>query len=205
MKKVLIAGAGGHMKEQIEWLKDFIIENNDYEIKGFLSNKKIVKNKYKLPTVLEKNLKIDKTIHIFLAIGDPFIRQKIFNKFKNFSFLTMIHPSSLVSSQAKIGKGCVISPHCILAGDAKIDKFNNLNSGTYISHDCIIGKNNTFSPSVKILGGCSIGKNNFFGSNSVILPQIKILNENIIGAGAVVINNIKSKKTIVGNPARLIR
>jgi acetyltransferase EpsM len=205
VKKIFIAGAGGHMKEQIEWLKDFIIEKNDYEIKGFLSKQKLVKNKYKLPTTLEKNLKIDKDIYIYLAIGDPFVREKIFNKFKNFNFLTMIHPSSFISSQAKIGKGCSISPQCILAGDAKIDKFNNLNSGTYISHDCNIGKNNTFSPCVKILGGCTIGKNNFFGSNSVLIPKIKLNNENIIGAGAVIINNFKSKNTIVGNPARIKR
>jgi len=203
VKKIFIAGAGGHMKEQIEWLKDFLIEKNDYEIEGFLSNQKLVKNQYRLPTILEKNLKIGKNIYIFLAIGDPLIRQKIINRFKNYNFLTMIHPSSLISSSARIGKGCSISPQCVLAGDAKIDNFNNLNSGTYISHDCSIGKNNTFAPAVKILGGCTIGKNNFFGSNSVLLPKIKVLNENIIGAGAVVVSNFKSKNTIVGNPAKI--
>ena len=83
MKKVLIAGSGGHMKEQFEWLKDFIKKNNEYEIKGFLSNKKIVNNKFKLPTILEKNLKIDKNVFLFLAIGDPLIRQKIFTKFNS--------------------------------------------------------------------------------------------------------------------------
>ena len=202
MKKIFVVGNGGHMKEQIEWLKDFIIKKKNFEIKAILSQKGIVKNKYKLPTIFEKNLKKNKNNYIFLAIGDPLTRKNIIARFKDFNFLTMIHPSSIISPAAKIGKGCAISPQCIIAGDAKIGDFNNLNSGTFISHDCNVGKNNTFGPSVKILGGCTIGNDNYFGSNAVLIPKIKILDKNKIGAGSIIINNFKSNKTIVGNPAK---
>lgn len=51
----------------------------------------------------------------------------------------------------------------------------------------------------------TIGDNVYVGCNVVIIGKINIGNNVTIGAGAVVIKDIPDGKTVVGNPARIIK
>ena len=63
----------------------------------------------------------------------------------------MIHPSSVISKNAKIHKTTHIGPFCIIGDGVKIGKNNNLISNVSITGNTVVEDNNTFYPF------CSIG------------------------------------------------
>ena len=204
MKKIVIVGSGGYLKEQYHWLTETLQHDGEsFTIKGIISNENFgtVEKHTKIKIIKKEKLSYSKEIYLYLAIGQPKLRKKIIEKFKKFNFLTMKHPSSVVSKGATLGKGITISPGTIIAGDAKIGDFNNFNFGTMLSHDCVVGINNSFSPGAKIMGDCKIGNHNFFGVDSVMIPKTKIKNYNVVGANATVTKNFDSNLTIIGTPA----
>ena len=98
----------------------------------------------------------------------------------------MIHPTSIVSSKAKISKDVKIGPYCIIDSDVQIDSGNELISHVYITGNTKIGKNNKFFPfssigtipqDKKYSGEKSkliIGNNNIFREHVTINPGTKI-------------------------------
>ena len=132
-----------------------------------------MKKIFNIPVIDEKEITYSEKRYLYIAIGSIDTRIDIIEKFSNYNFYTLIHPSAIISQGAIIGKGCTISPNTIIAGDAKIGDFNSM-----ISHDCVTGNNNIFSPGSKILGRCKIGNNNYFGADSIMLPKTEIGNSN---------------------------
>ena len=205
MKKIFFIGNGGHFKEQYYLVLDCLKNKNlDFELSGIITNNTDDSKIDKITNLRiyhEKEIHYNNDIYIYISIGDPIVREKIINKYKNFNFFTMIHPSSYVSPGSKIGKGCTISPNVVVAGNAVIRDFNNLNFNSNISHDCLIDVNNTFSPGSKIMGNCEVGSNNFFGASCVVIPKVKIGNKNIIAANSTITKNIKNNCLMAGSPA----
>jgi acetyltransferase EpsM len=210
MKNFFFIGSGGYFREQFQWFRDFVIKKKikNYNVAGIIDdvNYKAIKDNYSgLKIFKSKDIKYSTDKYLILSIGDPNTRNYFIKKFSKFNFFNLIHPSAIVSTCAKIGKGTIVSPLSIIAGNAVMGDFNNLNFGTMLSHDCNVGANNTFSPGTKIMGHCSIGNNNFFGVDSKMIPSTAILNNNIIGANCTIIDNFKSNSTLVGTPAKLIK
>ena len=207
MKKIFIFGSSGYFKEQYYWLVDFLKYNKEkFSIEAIvddLSTESFEKHT-RIKIIKEKNLSNNKDVYLYLAVAFPNIRKKIIEKFKDFNFLTMLHPNSVVSKGSTFGKSLTISPGTIIAGDAKVGDFNNFNFGTMLSHDCVVGFNNTFSPGTKIMGNCKIGDCNFFGVDSVMVPGKEIKNNNVIGANTTITNNFDSNLTIVGTPGKSV-
>ena len=205
MKKIFIFGSGEYFIEQYYWLKDFIKSNqNKYLIEALvddLSNENYDKHS-KIKIIKQKQIPNNENTCLYLAIGTPDIRKKILDKFKNYNFLTLIHPSSVVSEGSTLGKGCTVSPGTIIAGNAKIGDFNNFNLGSMIAANCVMGFNNTLSPGTKIMGNCKIGDCNFFGVDSIMIPGKEIKNNNMVGANSTITKNFDSNYRIVGSPAK---
>jgi sugar O-acyltransferase (sialic acid O-acetyltransferase NeuD family) len=205
MKYIFLIGAGGLFKEQFIYLKDVLKEkkNKNFKVAGVIDDNDDVKlNKFSgLKIYKPSKIKYSDDIYLILSIGDPKIKSLFIERFKKFNFFNLIHPSSVVSSSAKIGKGLVISPLCCVSADAILHDFNTLNAGVIISHDCIIGKNNNLSPDVKLMGHCKVGKNNFFGAGSLMIPKTSLADNNIVGASTTITKNFESNLTLVGTPA----
>jgi acetyltransferase EpsM len=210
MKKIFFIGSGGHFREQFHWLQDFITKKKvkNYNVVGIIDdiNYKLNRDNYSgLKIYRSKDVKYSSDKYLILSIGEPKTRSLFIKIFFKFNFFDLIHPSAIVSSNAKIGKGITISPLSIIAGNAVVGDFNNFNYGTMLAHDCNVGVNNTFSPGTKIMGNCLIGSNNFFGVDSKMVPNTSILNNNIIGANCTIINNFKSNSILIGTPAKVIK
>ena len=207
MKKIFICGSSGYFKENFIWINDFIKfkKLKNYTIKGIIDdniNDKVEKFS-KLKFIPSNLVKPHKENLIYIAAGNIKIREKIIKKFLNYNFFTLIHPSSVVSKYAKLGKGITIGPQCVISANANLGDFNNLNSFSLISHDNILGTNNSLSPYVKLMGNCKIGSNNFFGANTTVLPNISLGNLNNIGANSLLTKNFSSNKLIYGSPAKI--
>ena len=100
----------------------------------------------------------------------------------------MIHPTAIISENAKIGENVYIGPYVVIQdnvviGDnCKIFGFCNL-------YGCKIGENTKIGTFVEIQKNVEIGKNCKIQSHSFICEGVKIGNGVFIGHGVVFIND----------------
>ena len=152
-----------------------------------------------------EDIKENKHIPITFGVGNNTIRSKLFEKAKNcdFRIVTLIHPSSVISSSVRIGEGTVVMPNVVINSNATIGNAVILNTSSIIEHECTIDDFVHISPNVALAGNVTIGQSSHIGIGSSII-QGKIIGSNcIIGAGSVVVKNINNFKKAYGNPCKV--
>jgi len=142
-----------------------------------------------------------------LGIGDNKIRQNVADLItrKKKKLLNIIHPASVISNYAVIGKGNFIGANVTLNTFARIGNNCILNTGCVVEHECIIEDGVHIAPGAVLAGNVWVGENSFIGANSVIKQGVKIGKDVIIGAGSVILKDIPDHETWVGNPAKKIK
>ncbi|AXH09217.1 acetyltransferase [Malaciobacter halophilus] len=194
MKELYIYGASGHGLVVADIARD-----NGYENIIFIDDGK---NKY--PTF--EDIKKTNNIPIAFGIGSNAIRAKLFEKVHNsgFKIISLIHPSSIISSSATIGKGTVIMPNVVVNAKATIGEGAILNTSCVIEHECVIDDFVHISPNVALAGDVRVDKYTHIGIGSNVIQGIIIGKNVIVGGGSMVIRNIDDNQKVVGVPVRLI-
>jgi sugar O-acyltransferase (sialic acid O-acetyltransferase NeuD family) len=204
--KICIIGTGGFGREVLCCLIDLYRSSkiNIFENVYFMVSDEY----YKEETVMGvKVIKLSDFVtseyNVFVAIGNPQARRKIVESLPlQTNYLTIIHPSALVSDFTEIGEGSIITAGTILTCNLKIGKHAHLNLNTTIGHDCVIGDYFTTAPATNISGNCKIGDSVYFGTNSAVKEGISICSDVTIGMGGVVVKDINEKGIYIGNPLR---
>ncbi len=174
----------------------------------------------------EKQLKEDFTLHYLgdetaatsiawllendfvVAIGDNKLRAKKYaDILQNIQYvpLSVIHPRSSVSKNAKLGHFVQILNGAIVQPYAEIGKGTICNTSAIIEHECVVGEYCHISCGAVLCGNVRVGDFTFVGANAVIRQGIKIGDNVIIGAGAVIVKDVPSNSVVVGNPMRFIK
>ena len=175
-KSVILYAAGGHAAGVYEILKLL-----DYKLLAYVDKKK--KNWLKNYVFLEeKNFnKKYKEVEVAIGLGgtSPLhlknrLKKLISLESLNKKFLTLIHPKSIVSTDAKIEQGVVIMPGAIVRNRAKVEKYSIINTGCIIEHDVVVKKGSHIAPGATMLGESMCGECSMIGSNSVVLQQKKL-------------------------------
>jgi UDP-N-acetylglucosamine acyltransferase len=101
------------------------------------------------------------------------------------TIMTRVHPSAVVSKDAKLADDIEIGPNCVIDGNVSIG------AGTKLDANVVIGENVT------------IGKNNHFFANCVIggRPQILGLKTNVKIGGLVIGNNNTIREQVTIHPS----
>lgn len=159
-------------------------------------------NKY--PTF--DNIKELNHIPIAFGIGSNCIRAKLFEKVQKcgFEIVSLIHPSSIISSSVTIGKGTVVMPNVVVNAKATIGDGVILNTSCVVEHECIIDDFVHISPNVALAGDVKVGKFTHIGIGSNVIQGIIIGSNVIVGGGSMVILNIDDNLKVVGVPAHPI-
>lgn len=204
---MLVIGAKGFAKEILEVLYQnnniqdlaFFDDVND-DVQGLLYNQFPI---LKSVEEAENYFKI-KSNKFTIAIGNPILRKKLFEKFTKIGG----EFTSTISSNTNIGhfgntiqNGCNIMMGTKITNDVIIKKGTLINLNCTISHDCVIGEFVEISPGVNITGNCTIGDYTTLGTNCTILPKITIGKNVIVAAGAVVTKDIPDNCMVAGVPA----
>ena len=193
--KIIFIGSGGHFNV----LHD-LVKLKKLKIIGICDILKIENHPiYKYQFVSEKELLSynPKNICLVNAIGfDPNNdnRKRTFLKFKKlgFNFLTLIHPSVIISKTAIIGEGSqILSQSCILP-NVKVGDNCIINTKTSVDHDSIIEDNVNLSPNVTICGNVIVKKETYVGASVTILNNINVGKNCHIFPGSIVNKNIKN-------------
>lgn len=204
--KVIIIGNGGHSKV----IQEMISAINNHEISAILDDKYQSERKENgivyAPFSAFKKL-LTENVKVVIAVGDNKIRRNISEKLdlRDGQYLSVVHPTAVVSISATIGNGTVIMPNAVINSQARIGKHCIINTGSIIEHDNCIDDYSHISPNTTLTGNVSLGEGVHIGASSTIIPGIKIGNWSIIGAGSTVIENIPPSSKAVGCPARIIK
>lgn len=145
--------------------------------------------------------------HFFLGVSYPSSKENIFNFFKIpvSNFTTLIHKTSSLSPNTKIGYGCLINSLVSIDAYTEVGDFVTLNRNSSIGHHTIINDFVTINPGSNIAGHVNIGRNTTIGMGSNIINNITIGENVVIGAGSVVTKNIPNNVVAYGNPCKIIR
>lgn len=211
MEKIIIIGTEGHAKVII----DAIELANEYSIIGLIDDFKTLNEttcNYKVIGKIQdlKSLMAAyKVKNIFIAIGDNYGRNLVYNKLisldVHLNFITVIHPNTIIAKEVQLGKGIYIAPGVIVNGGAIILDFAILNTNAVMEHDCVLGRFSSLGPMAIMAGGAKIGDNTAIGLNACVLEKREVGTNCIIGAGALVNKNIGNNKLAYGVPCKVIR
>ena len=89
-------------------------------------------------------------------------------------WLTVIHPTAVISPEAKIGHGCFIGPNVMIDADTVVGDWTIIGAGAVIGSKCMIGdfvsigSNVTLGYKVRVESYASIG------AGSAVTPKIEI-------------------------------
>lgn len=211
MKKVIILCGGGHGKCVIDAMRlggkysphcvlDFK-ERVGQKVLGV----KITGTEADLPSYFKRGIKL-----CFLALGstgDPSRRIAMWKlaEAAGFDFPPIIHPSSVVSKDATIGRGVYVGPGAVINSGASIGEGCIINSSAIVEHDCRIGAFVHIAPGAVLSGGVIVGDRSHLGTGCSVMHRIKIGEDSVIGVGSAVVKDVPARTVCFGNPARKIK
>jgi UDP-perosamine 4-acetyltransferase len=146
-------------------------------------------------------------VEVFIAVGNAETRITIGNKLRaeGYSIADAVHPSAILSSTAKLGRGVLVCAGAFVGVDATLCDYAVLNTGGSIDHDGVIGLGAYVAPGVTSAGDVHIGEKSFVGVGAVLGPNVVIGDEAVVAAGSVVLGHVSPGTMVAGAPARLVR
>jgi sugar O-acyltransferase (sialic acid O-acetyltransferase NeuD family) len=118
------------------------------------------------------------------------------------NWTSIAHPSSVISSSAKIGKNVFISANSTISSNSIIANHTFINRDVSIAHDVNIGNFCFLAPGVTVTGDLSIQDFVFIGAGSIIINNAPIGSGAVVAAGSVVTRSVKDLSFVMGSPAR---
>jgi len=205
---IIIVGAGGFGREVYLWAKDSF-DFTKYQIKGFLSNNKSDLDNFDIKVGIIGDpdyYEIKENDRFLFAIGNIETKKRLVTKLKNkgAKFLTLIHPTAIVVSTARIGKGVVICPFCLVSDNVQLDDFVMMNTYASCGHDVKVGKYSILSPYAALNGFVKLEDEVFLGTHTTVIAHKKIGYQSKISANSVVMRDVPPNRMVFGVPGKTI-
>ena len=201
-KKLIIVGCGGHSKVVTDVAETLGFKNIDYlntydDVKTFYG-KNVIKKE------LEKF-----QYYFFVAIGDNSSRQRVFKNFisKNPQAIaiSLIHPSSIVTSRCTIGVGTLIMPLCVINSSTNIGDGVIINTRSNVDHDSSLMDFSSLAPGVSMGGNVFIGERTAISVGASVKHGVKIGKDTVVGGSSYVSKDVGDNMVVYGVPAKFIR
>lgn len=203
-KKLLILGARGHGKIAAE----IALNMQRWSEIAFLDDQ-FTHQKVLGVDVIGKLDEAFAFIHeyeMFVAIGDNLFREKVQNKLEALgaTIPILIHQSSVIGCDVKIGDGTIIMPGAVINCCTTIGTGCIINTCSSVDHDNVIGDYVHISPGAHTAGNVHIQNKTWLCAGSTVINKISITEECVVGAGAVVVKDILESGTYIGVPAKKV-
>lgn len=208
MYDIIIIGAGGFGREVYLWAKDSF-PNDQYKIKGFLDDNPRILNNYNMDIGIIGDLdgyEIKKQDRFVFAIGDIDVKKHLVTKLKEkgAKYLTLIHPTAIAASTAKIGQGVIICPFVTVSDHTQLGDFVMMNIYSSCGHDVKVGDYCILSPYATLNGFVILEDEVFLGTHATVIPGKRVGCKSKISANSVVMRDIPPGKIVFGVPGKPI-
>ena len=201
-RKLLILGCGGHSKVVTEVAEAIGFNDINYLDK---SNDEIFFLGRKIVQKVNENY----NGYFFVAIGDNYLREKVYNQFlienKLAQCITLVHPKSCVSFRSSIEEGTIIMPLSVVNSSTKVGKGVIINTSSTVDHDSILMDFCSLAPGVNIGGNVSVGIRSAISIGTSIKHGVGIGNDVVIGGSSLVLEDIDDNCLSFGIPSKCIR
>lgn len=117
-------------------------------------------------------------------------------------FLTLVHPSAVVSPSATLGSGCLLYPHVVVGAGARLGDHVTVLAHTVIHHDSVVGPYSILASGVIVSGGVTIGAECYLGAGCSLRDGARLGSRSLVGMGSTVTSDVAADATVVGTPAR---
>ena len=137
-------------------------------------------------------------VYYFAAVADIRVRQQIVRVCDqaNWSPISIVHPSAVISRSAKIDSGVFIGPLAVVSSNATIGAHSIVHIHASVGHDATIGEGATILPGARISGNVRLGKHVLVGSNAFLNADIEIGDESHIDALTYVVRSVPEKMIV---------
>jgi sugar O-acyltransferase (sialic acid O-acetyltransferase NeuD family) len=209
MKNLLIIGARGFGREVYTLSTQTKEYNKEWVVKGFLDDKADALEGFEnYPSIISSvEDYIVKDDDVFIcALGDTRQKKKYIDMVikKGGIFANVIHPTSIIGANTKIGFGVIICPFTYVSNDIEIGNFVTIQTHSAVGHDTIIGDYAQIN-ALTFFGGYSrIGDGSTINPGAMVAPKKKVGENTTIGLNSSVVRDIESNCTAYGNPAKKI-
>ncbi len=210
-EKILVFGASGHAQYTI----DIIEQEGIYDIIGIIDSnieKGTIYESYKILGSVEDLLEImafHKVNKGIIGIGDNYTRYlkatAIHKVAPEFSFVSAVHPTAIVSKNVTIGDGSLIMAGVIITNDTTIGKHCFIATKASLAHHSLLNNFSSLGPGVTTGGNVTIGYCTAIGLGVNILHGKTIGIHSVVGAGALVFKDIEDYVVAYGTPAITVR
>lgn len=188
-KSCVVIGGGGHARVLMDALLLL-----GFEIQGFLDfvPKHISLHGEEITYLgtdeeyLEKSSQKDiQLVNGVGSVGNPETRREIFKRFKSagYSFLSVIHPSSIVARDVSFGEGVQIMAGVVIQTGAILGNNVIINTRASVDHDCRIGDHVHIAPGVVLSGNVTVGESAHVGTGVSVVQGISIPAGTLVKAG----------------------
>ena len=206
-----IALIGARIDGQAGVVLDVLTYYSNIEVVAFFDNRVVSKGAtiQGIPIIgdIDKFSKFDnsKIDAIHVSIGDNKARYDIYKKLKpnGIPFISVIHPTAVISSSAKIGKGCFIGANATIQNNSIIGDYTIINTGTIVEHDNVIGDAVHMAPGSCTSGRVKIRDLAFLGVGSTVTPDVCIGKAAFVNAGTMVKKDIDDGITVAGYSSKI--
>ncbi len=173
MKNIVIIGEGELGKDLVWLIEDINKHHPTYLVLGFLDDD-LQKNTYSFNgyRVLGgidrlEELYAKTPFSCVLAIRDGKIRKKIVDAHSDFdAWETIIHPTAVVASSTKIGKGCILFPQVTVSVDTYLGNFGLFYIHSTICNECWIGNYASIMANATVMEHAKVGSTAIVAANS---------------------------------------
>ena len=205
---VVIYGAGGLGREVYDTLLSINSISNIFNIHGFIDDSKTRGEYVNGLAVIGDDSALSKLrgeVGIVIAIASPSSRKAVHMRYRDhFLFPTIVHPSAIVSSFAKVGEAVLIQGGSIVAANSSIGEGVMINAHSGVGHDARVGEYCSIMSYCDVAGGSRLGNLVFMGTGAKVIPNKEVASESYLCAGAVVFKDVLEKSKLLGNPAKIV-
>jgi sugar O-acyltransferase (sialic acid O-acetyltransferase NeuD family) len=207
--EIVLVGAGGLGREVLNYVLEAIRPSPHMRVKGFLDDNPdtLRPDRCEFPllgSILD--YPIQPQDRFVMAIGDCVTRAELIRKMeaRGARFITIIHPTAYVASNASVGNGCIVGPFSAIGSDATVGDHVLLTWYSSLAHDSISHPFAVLSPYSTANGGAILEEGVFLGTHAVIHPMIRVGAWSKVASGSVVYRDVPPNCLASGNPAKAL-
>lgn len=214
MRKIIIIGGKGNGTLVLSAIEEINEKKKEWDVLGFL-------NDNETDPISDYPIlgKIDRvTVHKFLEDEDVYFYYALFSIKLNHKFLpklhsleiplhrlaTIIHPSTIISKDVKIGYGTCILQNVCISRFSTIGNFVQILPQAFLGTGATLDNFSYLAPKAYVGAYSYLKEGAYMGPASSLIEFKTMRKWSVAGMGAVVVEDVPQYSKVVGNPAREI-